>query len=107
MTKLTYMVNDLREDLGADVPFIAGQLGAWRSSAAGFNERIARIDKYLIWSDWVSSKDCLPVVTASSDGQPDKNDPHFDRDSQILLGRRYAQKILNMVYSMDYNPEEQ
>jgi len=98
VSRLTYMVEDFRKDLGADVPFIAGQLGGWRSSSAGFNERITRINKYLIWSDWVSSKDCLPIVTASSDGQPDKEDPHFDRASQILLGQRSAQKILEIVY---------
>ncbi len=98
LSRLTYVVEDFRKDLGADVPFIAGQLGGWRSSSAGFNERITRINKYLIWSDWVSSKDCQPIVTASSDGQPDKEDPHFDRASQILMGERYAQKILEIVY---------
>ena len=100
------MVEDFRKDPGADVPFIAGQLGGWRSSSAGFNERITRINKYLIWSDWVSSKDCQPIVTASSDGQPDKDDPHFDRASQILMGKRYAQKILDIVYGVEYNPEK-
>ena len=106
VSRLTYVVEDFRKDLGADVPFIAGQLGGWRSSSAGFNERITRINKYLIWSDWVSSKDCQPIVTASSDGQPDKNDPHFDRASQILMGKRYAQKMLDIVYGVEYNPEK-
>ena len=106
VSRLTYVVEDFRKDLGADVPFIAGQLGGWRSSSAGFNERITRINKYLIWSDWVSSKDCQPIVTASSDGQPDEDDPHFNRASQILMGKRYAQKILDIVYGVEYNPEK-
>ncbi len=102
VAKLTYMVDDFRKDLGADVPFIAGQLGGWRSSAAGFNERLTRIHNYIIWTDWVSSDGCQPIVTASSNGQPDKEDPHFDRSSQIIMGQRYAQKILDMVYGVSY-----
>ena len=107
MTKLAAIAEDLRNDLGADVPFIAGQLGGWRSSAADYNSRIQRINKYMIWSDWVSSKDCLPIVTASSDGQPDKEDPHFDRAGQMLMGQRYAQKILEMVYGLSYEVDRE
>ena len=107
MTKLAAIVEDFREDLGADVPFIAGQLGDWRSKAADYNSRIQRINRYMIWSDWVSSKDCQPIVTASSDGQPDKEDPHFDRAGQMLMGQRYAQKILDMVYGLSYEVDRE
>ena len=29
--------------------------------------------------------------------QPDLKDPHFDRDSQILLGERYADKVYKLI----------
>ncbi len=96
MTKLTSLVNDLREDLGSDVPFVAGQLGRWRTSVADFNERITTISEYLTKSDWVSSEGGEPIV--DSNGQPDMTDPHFNRESQKLMGERYAQKILTFVY---------
>ena len=35
-----------------------------------------------------------------SNGKPDMKDPHFDRTSQIILGERYAVKILEMCYGM-------
>ena len=38
------------------------------------------------------------IVTKKSNGKPDLNDPHFDRKSQIILGKRYADKVLKMCY---------
>lgn len=93
LAELRTLVNNLRSDLGADVPFIAGQLGGWRSSSPTFNANIQTIGKYLTYSDWVSSEDCVPIA---------EGDPHFDRASQILMGKRYAQKILKMVYGTEY-----
>ncbi len=105
MTQLMQLANNLRKDLGGDVPFIAGQLGDWRSSSANFNVRIQGIGQYLTYSDWVSSEGGVPIVTKDSNGEPDKSDPHFNRASQILIGKRYAQKILKMVYEKDYTVE--
>lgn len=105
MSQLMKLANNLRTDLGGDVPFIAGQLGDWRSSSVNFNTNIKSIGQYLTYSDWVSSADCIPIVTAESNGEPDLTDPHFDRASQMLIGKRYAQKILKMVYEKDYTVE--
>ena len=105
MTQLTALANNLRNDFGADVPFIVGQLGDWRSSSANFNTNIQNVNDYLIYSDWVSSQGCVPIITEESNGQPDLTDPHFNRASQITMGKRYAQKILKMVYEMDYTVE--
>ena len=96
--KLAVFVQNLRTDLGADVPFIAGELGQWRSNVAAFNEMIHSISEYIPDSDWVSSKGGVPITTSRSDGKPDMKDPHFDRKSQIILGRRYASKVLVMCY---------
>ena len=105
MTQLTALAKDLRNDFGADVPFIVGQLGDWRSSSANFNTNIQNVNDYLIYSDWVSSQGCVPIITEESNGQPDLTDPHFNRASQITMGKRYAQKILKMVYEKDYTVE--
>lgn len=110
MTKLAGLVKDLRADLGADVPFVAGQLGTWNPKsgkrAAEFNENLTRISDYVPWAAWVSSEGTKPIVTKKSDGKPDLSDPHFDRESQILLGKRYAQKILKMVYGRKLSKKE-
>ena len=98
MMKLSSFVNSLRTDLNAQVPFIAGELGQWRSHVDVFNDMIHTISKNIPDSDWVSSKGCGPIVTSKSDGKPDFKDPHFDRKSQIILGKRYADKVLKMCY---------
>ena len=98
MSKLSSFVQSLRDDLGVSVPFIAGELGQWRSHVTDFNTRLHTISEYIPDSDWVSSKGCTPIVTKKSDGKPDMKDPHFDRKSQLLMGRRYADKVLKICY---------
>jgi hypothetical protein len=97
MEWLKTFVADLRSDLG-DVPFVVGELGQWRSYVAKFNTMLQTISGNIPNSDWVSSEGGVPIVTADSNGEPDLNDAHFNRASQIMLGERYADKILKMVY---------
>ena len=97
MEWLKTFVADLRSDLG-DVPFVVGELGRWRSYVLGFNAMLQTISGNIPNSDWVSSEGGVPIVTADSNGEPDLNDAHFNRASQIMLGERYADKILKMVY---------
>lgn len=98
MGNLVEFVQNLRADLGVDVPFIAGELGQWRPHVACFNEMLYTISEYIPQSDWVSSDGCMPIVTDKSNGEPDMKDPHFDRASQVLIGERYADKVLMMCY---------
>lgn len=98
MSKLSDFVSSLRTDIGADVPFIAGELGKWRPVVADFNAMIHAISENIPDADWISTKGCKPIVTKKSNGKPDLNDPHFDRKSQIILGKRYADKVLKMCY---------
>lgn len=98
MGKLAVFVENLRHDLGADVPFIAGELGQWRSNVAAFNEMIHSISDYIPHSDWVSSDGGVPIASPDPEGEPNLKDPHFDRRSQIMLGERYADKVLQMCY---------
>ncbi len=92
LTSLKTIVDDLRRDLNApDAPFIAGEIAQWQSNAAKFNPVIQGISKVISNSDYVSSTGCTPWK--------DKSDPHFSREGQILLGERYADKILQHCYN--------
>ena len=98
MEKLSVFVENLRTDLQADVPFIAGELGQWRGHVAGFNTMLHTISEYIPDADWVSSKGCHPIASGESPDKPNLRDAHFDRKSQLLLGRRYADKVIRMCY---------
>lgn len=88
LERLSIMVDSLRTNLGVtdEVPFIAGELAHWRRSSAAFNDTIHHIDRYIPGSHWVSAEGCTWLK--------DSIDPHFSREGQLLLGRRYAEKLL-------------
>ncbi len=91
MDKLKTLVSGLRSELNAPtVPFIAGEIAPWHSNRDKFNPIIRTIATEIPNSDWVSSEGC--------DMLKDASDPHFGRNGQLLLGERYAEKILRMVY---------
>lgn len=84
---LKRLAADLRKDLnGRKIPFIAGELGYWQPSHQRFNEMIRTIGTFIPNSDYVSARDAGYLI--------DREDPHFSRESQFLLGKRYAEKIL-------------
>ena len=87
-THLKEIVKDLRADLG-NVPFIAGEIGEWHTNAKLFNPVIQTISTEIENADYVTSKDCGHIETDQT---------HFSRDGQILLGKRYAEKVLKMAY---------
>ena len=92
LESLKTVVDDLRTDLNApDVPFIAGEIAQWQSNASKFNPVIQGISNVIDNSDYVSSVGCTCLI--------DESDPHFSRDGQILLGERYAEKILEYCYN--------
>jgi hypothetical protein len=77
---LRQFIKDLRAEIGAEkIPFIAGQLN---SGFAPFNERILTLPNEI---------DNVYVV--KTDGLKTVDDSHFDRDSVLELGRRYAEKL--------------
>jgi len=87
-TELTKMVSDFRTDLGLpNLFFIAGELAKWLSYTSSFNATIQTISSFIPNSDWVSSAGLTPLI--------DTTDPHFCAASQIILGERYAAKMLN------------
>lgn len=89
MDMLKDMVSALRSELDAEnVPFIAGELPYWRPSSPAFNEMIHSIADFIPHSGWVSAEGCGM--------RSDWHDPHFDREGQIVLGKRYAEKLLEI-----------
>lgn len=91
LQELAKVVKSLRQDLGCgDVPFIAGEIAYWLKASPEFNSRISNISEYITNSDYVSAKGCTMLI--------DEKDPHFSREGQIILGERYADKVLDMCY---------
>ena len=91
LTDLNVLVDSLRRALHSPgLPFIAGEIAPWHKNATRFNPRIRSISDTIANSGWVSSAGCTPLI--------DDKDPHFDRSGQLLLGERYADKVLEMCY---------
>lgn len=91
--KLKKMVTDLRTDLGNEkLPFIVGELAEWRKNGTSkaFNDMLRTISKHIPYSYCISSGELVPLI--------DENDPHFSADSQIILGRRYADVAYRVCY---------
>lgn len=97
LKRLAPMVNALRRDLGVgeEVPFIAGELAYWRRSSAAFNEMLHGITDAVPNSAWVSAEGCGPLKPESL--KTKHPDPHFSRDGQLLLGKRYAEKMIELT----------
>ena len=89
LPKLQIFVNDLREALGvgAEVPFIAGELYHGHRNSLTFNPMICHIGDYVEEGYWVSAEGC----TVKSDNL------HFDRAGLNLLGERYAAKLFEVL----------
>jgi hypothetical protein len=47
---------------------------------------IKKVSSFIPYSDWVSSK--------GLGWYKDEKDPHFNTEAQLLLGKRYAKKVL-------------
>ncbi|MCS2760347.1 sialate O-acetylesterase [Bacteroides ovatus] len=90
--KLISLVKDLREDLDMpDLPVVVGQISQWNwtkreAGTVPFNQMIKKVSSFIPYSDWVSSK--------GLGWYKDEKDPHFNTEAQLLLGKRYAKKIL-------------
>jgi hypothetical protein len=88
-------VNSFRADLNDinnDIYFLAGEIAYWRQSgtSSAFTAAIQTIADHIPNADWVSADGLVPYVNES--------DPHFNRESAIILGERYAQKVIRKFY---------
>ena len=91
--KLISLIENFRKDLKMPkLPFIVGQISQWSAwtkrpeGTAPFNKMISEVSSFIPYSDWVSSEglDCYK----------DETDPHFGTEGQLILGKRYAEKVL-------------
>lgn len=90
--KLALLIKNLREDLAMpQLPVIVGQISRWNwtkreQGTDPFNKMIKKVSSFVPYSDWVSTKglDCYK----------DETDPHFGTKGQLILGKRYAAKVL-------------
>lgn len=83
MAKLDTMVSALRAELGADLPFVAGQLSYDKDLRIPFNKMIMTVPEHIPNASVVSSEGLSTI-----------DHTHFDTRSQLILGQRYAEKML-------------
>ena len=91
MSLLKELVKDLREELGARVFFVGGEIGRWKESSAAINKVIRSIPKEIRNAGYVSADGLFPL-------NEDSTNPHFNTRSQLALGKRYADEVLEKVY---------
>lgn len=87
-SRLVTLASSLRKDLGVEageVPFVAGQLPYWRDNSFEFNRMITHISEWIPNSDWVSTEGCTM--------RKEKDDPHYSREGQFIIGYRFAEKF--------------
>lgn len=93
--QLSSLVADIRKDLNNEnLFFVAGELAYWRGDFSGstaFNSMINTVSTFISNSACVSANALTPLI--------DYTDPHFDRNSQLIFGERYADVIINHVYN--------
>lgn len=81
------MVTDIRSELNMpELPFVVGQVGQWQAKNSEINTVISQLPDQISFTSLVTSDGLTPM-------KGDTNDPHFDTESQLLLGQRYAEKI--------------
>lgn len=95
--QITELVANFRKDLNMpDLFFVAGEIALWGSGEqttdknTKFNSMIGQISQFIPNTECVSSKGLMPLI--------DYKDPHINADSQIILGERYAEKVLEHCY---------
>lgn len=82
LEKLKSLVEDLRKDLGSPkLPFVAGQV----NNLKPINDQIAKLPETVPHTAFVSSE-----------GLKAMDRWHFDHDSMILLGARYADEMMKL-----------
>lgn len=96
MAKLQKLITDLRTDLGMeDLPVVVGQISRWDGwtkrpeGTKAFNEMITTVTDFIPNSGFVTSEGIKPYK--------DEFDPHFDTGGQLLLGKRYAYKVIDLL----------
>lgn len=97
--QLIELVSDLRKDLKKpNLFFVAGELSQWNwtkneTGTTQFNKMIRSISSFIPYSACVSSENLTPLK--------DQTDPHFNSNSQLILGKRYSDIVLENCYRVE------
>lgn len=85
LPKLESLIKRVRTLVGnKNLPFVVGQLGRYRTQYDNINKQTAKLPALV-----------AHTAIASSEGLVDKGDhTHFDRESAVILGQRFAAKML-------------
>ena len=75
------LVEGVRAEFGADIPFVLGELSRTRENSVNFNNNLP---------DLAASAPGISFVSSEGLTTPASDTTHFDADGQIELGRRYA-----------------
>lgn len=94
MPLLKRLVASLRKDLHQNVFFLAGELGWWMDKHDAMNKVIGQIPSQIKNTGFVRAEGLAPI-------KGDTANPHFDTQSQLILGTRYADAILKKIYRSD------
>ena len=91
--QLIAIIENLRKDFDNErLPFIAGEIAHWNAGASVMNAAIRSLPARVEHTGYVTSEGARPLK--------DFGDPHFNRKGSMLMGKRYARKILEMVYGI-------
>lgn len=100
MAKLQKLATDLRKDLNnEDLPFIVGEIAEWSTdgSSEAFNKMLRTVPQHIPNSYCVSSRELVPLIN--------EKDPHFSANSQVILGKRYAEVAYKVCYDNGNNAQ--
>ena len=79
-------MSSLRTDLG-NVPVVVGEIADAIENSVYFNPVIQTVSSSIANSACVLSDGCTTI----------SDNIHFDRDSQIVMGERYAEAMLSLL----------
>lgn len=94
ITALQYFVNDLRTDLGNEnLLFVAGEVNYWNPDLVGINSVLVTVPDNIANSGCASAQGLINITNLTD------MDGHFNRESLIILGERYADIVLDKAYN--------
>ena len=86
LEKLHLVITTFRADLkDPDLPFVLGELGPWNTETQGIRTEMRKIPETIPFAYLVSSE-----------GLTNQDAHHFDRESVLAFGRRYAEIYLKL-----------
>lgn len=106
--KLHQLIADLRKDVGdGHLPFIVGNLAEFYGTGPGHSapDRVKRIDRVRLILRTLPKKVAnTGFVESTNCASPDRHKVHFDRNSYVILGKRYAKVYKQMTKRANKSP---